>query len=243
MQSSGNPHYKGEKLLSEIDANLINYSNHIVGLFLKRLTLLESSQALIVDFGAGQGTLAEIWKSKTSIKPLCVELDPQLIELLLNKGFRVFSKLSEIPYESDFIYTSNVLEHIEDDIATLQDLNKSLKRGGYLFIYVPAFEVLFSKLDVRVGHYRRYTKGDLLRKLNTAGFDVEVIEFSDSLGFFVTFILKLFRFSFLPTGSISKMMRLYDRLFVPLSIFADSLLFRHVIGKNIFAVARTRVPE
>lgn len=243
VQSSGNPIYKGEKLLSEIDSNLVKYSEHIVELFLKRFQLLRIVQPQVVDFGAGQGTLAEIWESKTLHKPFCVELDPQLIQLLRRKGFSVFSNLSEIPHGSDFIYTSNVLEHIENDLAILQDLNRNLKPGGYLVIYVPAFEILFSKLDDRVGHYRRYTKRDLLEKLKIAGFDVELIEYSDSLGFFVTILLKLVKFSFSPNSSTSKLMRFYDRLFVPLSVFADSLFFKHIVGKNIFAVARTRVTE
>ena len=243
MQSSGNPTYKGEKLLSEIDSNLVKYSNHIVDLFLESFELQPSNQAQIVDFGAGQGTLAEIWASKTSYKPFCVELDPQLIKLLRDKGFRVFANLTEIPLGSDLIYTSNVLEHIEDDLAILRDLKRNLKPGGYLVIYVPAFEILFSKLDVKVGHYRRYSKRDLLEKLEGAGFDVEFIQYSDSLGFFVTIALKLLRFSFSPNSLTSKLMRFYDRFFVPLSIFADSLYFKHIVGKNIFAVARTRVVE
>ena len=61
----------------------------------------------------------------------------------------------------DLIFTSNVLEHIEDDVTILHDLFLHTNDGGQLVVYVPAFQFLYSRLDEKAGHFRRYSKKDL----------------------------------------------------------------------------------
>lgn len=67
----------------------------------------------------------------------------------------------------------DVLEHIEDDAACLDEIYRVLKPGGKVLISVPALPSLYSDFDREVGHYRRYTARVLKRKLSTAGFQVD----------------------------------------------------------------------
>lgn len=59
----------------------------------------------------------------------------------------------------DAIVLMNVLEHIKDDRTVLAELKAYLAPGGALVVLVPAGQWAFGPLDVRLGHYRRYTKG------------------------------------------------------------------------------------
>jgi len=59
----------------------------------------------------------------------------------------------------DAIVLMNVLEHIKDDRAVLAELKKFLAPGGRIVVLVPAGQWAFGPVDVRLGHYRRYTKG------------------------------------------------------------------------------------
>ena len=70
----------------------------------------------------------------------------------------------------NYIYTLNVLEHIEDDAAALRSLHAKLTDGGKLLIYVPAFPVLYTSMDAKVGHVRRYTRDTLMTRVTAAGF-------------------------------------------------------------------------
>ncbi|MCR4295369.1 MAG: class I SAM-dependent methyltransferase, partial [Elusimicrobia bacterium] len=72
----------------------------------------------------------------------------------------------------DTIVCMNVLEHIEDDRATLSRFLGLLKPGGKLVLVVPAHRWLFNPLDAHDGHFRRYEKAELREKLETAGFGV-----------------------------------------------------------------------
>ncbi len=135
----------------------------------------------------------------------------------------------------DYIYALNVLEHIEDDEATLMKIWSKLKPDGVLLVYVPAFQILYSSMDRKVGHFRRYTKRALLEKLRKVGFHVMNARYADSLGFFVSL---LFRFLGNNTGSLNCLgLILYDRIIFPISKICD-VLFSSFLGKNIIVVAR-----
>jgi hypothetical protein len=49
--------------------------------------------------------------------------------------------------------------------------------GGKLALLVPAHQVLYGAFDYALGHYRRYEKGELMRKLEQVGFLVRRIKF------------------------------------------------------------------
>ena len=132
------------------------------------------------------------------------------------------------------IYSLNVLEHIEDDTAIVRELRRKLKPGGKLLIYVPAFQVLYSSMDRKVGHFRRYRLGPLCALLKSAQFEVQDARYVDSLGFLATLVFKLIDKG---SGEINVgMLKLYDRAVFPLSRLLDLLLGR-VGGKNLFVVA------
>jgi SAM-dependent methyltransferase len=67
----------------------------------------------------------------------------------------------------------DVLEHIEDELAALRQVNELLVTGGRLFLTVPAYAFLFSADDAAAGHYRRYTISSLACALARSGFRVE----------------------------------------------------------------------
>jgi SAM-dependent methyltransferase len=195
----------------------------------------------VLDFGAGRGTLARLVHDKTGLKPICAELDPTLAGELKNQGFEVFQFVDQIDETSlDFIYSSNVLEHIEKDREILKVLLTKLKPSGVIAIYVPAFPILFSSLDRNVGHFRRYTKAELVNKLSDAGFELIKCNFNDSLGFFATLILKNLGFKFESGGEATLLMKIYDRVLLPISTMLDQLGCRYIFGKNLVATAKKR---
>jgi SAM-dependent methyltransferase len=240
VQNETNHNYSGYELLSEIDSNLFNYSQHIVNLIISSMGVENLKKYSVLDFGAGQGTLAEILRNQTGNVPVCVELDTNLISILKTKNLPAYRFLSEIDGKFELIYTSNVLEHIEFDLEALRGISKKLSDSGRLAIYVPAFPILFSKLDQQVGHFRRYKKKELVGKLENAGFKVISKEYSDSVGFIATLFLKFFRFSFKLEKRTSNLIKIYDRAIVPISVFLDRLGFKFFFGKNLFVVAELR---
>lgn len=77
--------------------------------------------------------------------------------------------LGSVPAQQKFdvIVMHDVLEHIEDDLAAVKKLSTLLAPNGVLILSVPALPGLFGLHDENLGHFRRYTKGSLLRVLKT----------------------------------------------------------------------------
>jgi len=66
----------------------------------------------------------------------------------------------------------DVIEHIENDIDFLGQINHYLQTAGIVILTVPAYRFLWSKEDIDAGHYRRYTLRELKNKLNRSGFEI-----------------------------------------------------------------------
>jgi SAM-dependent methyltransferase len=81
--------------------------------------------------------------------------------------------------EFDTIVCLNVVEHIEDDVAALQNFAGVLEDGGRAVILVPCGPGLYGSLDEVLGHFRRYTERGLIEAARTAEFRVDrVLKFN-----------------------------------------------------------------
>ena len=233
-QSARRSEYPATELLIRGESDLQNYHEWVVNLFLLHSAKQNSDGSRILDFGAGAGALSRIFEEKTGLKPDGVELDDRLREILCGRGFRGYASVSELNDSYDVIFSSNVLEHIEDDVMALKELRRKLKDDGVLLLYVPAFTLIWSSMDDRVGHYRRYTKRTLSQKLQAAGYRVSAARYCDSLGFVLSILFKLF-------GSrsgepSSRSLRMFDRYVLPVSTLCDVPLHA-LFGKNVFVAA------
>jgi SAM-dependent methyltransferase len=189
-----------------------------------------------LDFGAGIGTFSD----SVPIAPeniYCVEPDEAAQKHLSSHGYNAHGGLAEIAEASiDYLFTLNVLEHIEDDAAAMDEIYRVVRPGGRLLIYVPAFMSLYTSMDSHVGHHRRYDLPGLRKLVRDAGFDIEKAAYFDALGFFATLAFKLFD-SKKPAPLNPKMIGLYDRYVFPASRLLSTPCAR-ILGKNVYLVAR-----
>lgn len=81
----------------------------------------------------------------------------------------------EMPFcnEFDVVGIFDVLEHIEADVDVLRQINGAVRPGGGVLITVPQHGFLWSARDKLAGHFRRYSRTELKKKLELAGFRIE----------------------------------------------------------------------
>lgn len=215
----------------EVLADAVRYNRFLVDSLVREST----GSATAVDFGAGTGLLTAITRAR-GLDVVCVEQDPRLEHHLREQGFDVHRDMTQFGEQScEYIYSLNVLEHIENDEETLAMLYSKLRPGGRLFLYVPALQMLFSSMDKKIGHYRRYHRRPLVRMMQNVGFSVERAEYADSLGVLATLLYKAFGSK---EGHVSPAtVKIYDRLFFPVSRALDRVGFSRLLGKNLLLVA------
>lgn len=72
----------------------------------------------------------------------------------------------------DMISAFDVIEHIDDDLTAISNINKMLKIDGIFIVSVPQHKFLWSRLDGLVKHKRRYSRKELISKLEQNGFKI-----------------------------------------------------------------------
>jgi SAM-dependent methyltransferase len=223
--------YTGGRILEAMH-EAVRYSGAVAGQ-IERAWPAGANSAL--EFGAGDGMFLRRFRAGGKNVD-CVEIDQALRRGLGDAGCRIFGNIREVESGSyDFIYSVNVLEHISDLVGEIAELKRVLRPGGELFVFVPAFRLLWTSLDTEVGHVTRFTRSSLSAALRGGGFRVTQMSYFDSLGFpaalAVRFLERLNLFSY-GGGTVG----FYDRYVFPLSRTLDCAL-SPILGKNLVARA------
>jgi SAM-dependent methyltransferase len=75
----------------------------------------------------------------------------------------------------DLLLATDVLEHVDDDVAALRELRRVAAPGALLLVTVPAHPRLWSDHDVALHHRRRYRRAELLDRVRSADWDPVVV--------------------------------------------------------------------
>jgi SAM-dependent methyltransferase len=141
----------------------------------------------VLDVGCGAGRLLNALNQE-GFSPVGIEPDADLISLAerMNPDLKIYhgegGRLATIPEQFETITIIDVLEHIEDDARQLELMYDQLEPGGRLVVVVPAHQWLYGQRDRNVGHYRRYSRKTLLKRVQHAGFEVQSSRFWNMLG-------------------------------------------------------------
>ncbi|HEY3762098.1 MAG TPA: class I SAM-dependent methyltransferase [Verrucomicrobiae bacterium] len=209
----------------------------------------------ILEIGCSSGQFMAQLRQKGYQNVTGIDISEKAVKLCQDAGLAASvmdAQQLDFPDQSfDLITASDVLEHLKDEKAALQEWCRVLKPGGIVLIFVPAFMFLWSKHDVANRHYRRYRLAELKQALDANGF---VVERSSYWNFSL----------FLPIATVRSVKRLFEKktvgedggtgdLFIPrepvnsilLSILRmENCLFKYGInwpfGVSAMTIARRR---
>ena len=158
----------------------------ILAAFIAQLDL--PSDAKILEIGSGTGGNLEMLSRFGSVSAM--EMDRQALQIAKEKvptvDIRAGTCPNEIPFSADrfdLVCMFDVLEHIQEDEATLSRVRELLSEGGRLLLTVPAYQSLWSAHDDFLHHKRRYTATLLEGKLGDAGLQPLRISYFNTLLF------------------------------------------------------------
>lgn len=127
----------------------------------------------LLEIGAGSGVvLVALRAAGYNAVGIDIADYPNTLDSSIRYGQDAFL----LPKEEQDKYASlalfDVLEHIPDRVAFLQNLRSHFVNHKYLYLTVPAREELYGADDERLGHYLRYTPQSLQRELEAAGYQI-----------------------------------------------------------------------
>lgn len=194
----------------------------------------------VLEVGAGLGEFAALFTGRDRV--VATDVDAGAVKVM-NERFadrpeieaRQLDLEGEIgidePVES--VVAINVLEHFEDDVATLKALAGLVTPGGSIVLWVPAYQSLYGEFDRSVGHFRRYSPQMAREAVTNAGLTCELSRPVNLLGG-LAWWAAVRRGG---TGSPnSKLVEIYDRVVVPASRVLDRVPVP--FGQSVLCVAR-----
>lgn len=200
----------------------------------------------VLEVGAGIGQMTRHLLQMPNIKR-AVAIEPDAASSARHRAEFAGHELitgtaADLPPNSqwDAVLSVNVLEHIRDDEGELKRYSGFLgPRRGALCLFVPARPEIYAPIDKDFGHFRRYTRPELRRKLVQAGFEIARLDYFNCVGYFAWWLnfCLLKKRCFAPAK-----LRFYDRAIFPVAYALESRIIRPPFGQSLLAVARSR-PE
>jgi SAM-dependent methyltransferase len=105
-----------------------------------------------------------------------LDASPVAVKFCAEKGLGTTSlgDILAMPFATDsfdLTLATDVIEHVDDDLAALREIDRVTKPGGFVLITVPAFPSLWGLQDKVAHHKRRYRMRPLLETLRKAGLE------------------------------------------------------------------------
>ncbi|NIU88457.1 MAG: methyltransferase domain-containing protein, partial [Nitrosopumilaceae archaeon] len=82
----------------------------------------------------------------------------------------IVASAEDLPFKNnsfDLVCAFDVIEHIENDTRSVEEMKRVCNNGGSIFITVPAYMILWSHHDVVNQHKRRYITSEIESLFNT----------------------------------------------------------------------------
>ncbi len=202
-----------------------------------------------LDVGCGTGAL--LHHLQQSNEAHGVDYFPIALEFSAKRGIThlVHGNAEALPLATntyDAVVSLDTLEHVPDHVAAAQEIFRVLKPGGIFVMNVPAFQWLWGPHDVALMHQRRYTRREVTRLLQNAGFKVEKASYSVFFLFPVVVLRRLLEK--LQTGpakvKLPRVSPAINRTLVRL-MDAEARLFKSInlpYGSSVVALARKPKP-
>ena len=138
--------------------------------------LAASPGKIVLDVGAGSGTFSNLLADR-GFNVTSTDVTEEALEVLRARvaGPVERADATSLPFADssfDGVILGEVLEHLEDDGGALTEAARVLRPNGVLAVSVPRNPAWFSRSDHWAGHVRRYTREQLVDRVEGAGFGV-----------------------------------------------------------------------
>jgi len=142
----------------------------------------------ILDIGCGTGAVMDRLDGRGTT--FGIDPAPEAVACCLQRGIRKLARASAagLPFPDTYFDAAVMLDVLTqsalcDKTAPLREARRVLKTGGLLFLNVPAYQCLYSSHDRAIQADRRMNRGEVVRLLHDAGFQVRRVTYWNTVLF------------------------------------------------------------
>jgi 2-polyprenyl-3-methyl-5-hydroxy-6-metoxy-1,4-benzoquinol methylase len=208
-----------------------------------------------IEIGAGNGRFAEaILERKAFERYVAVEPSDHFfegLESIASNESGVFevrqSTVDELAEDKsllgkfDSVFSIHVMEHIEDDVDFVRKSLELIRPGGYLIALVPSLDFLYSELDRKIGHFRRYDRTKISKLAESVGAEVVVSRYDNLVGvigwYWVCKIRGIDYHSLSNKKTLKSYFRLFSNYVLPIVSYIERVI-PPPVGLNLTCVLR-----
>lgn len=167
----------------------------ILGSVIDRLDL--PPDARILDVGCGTGGALPFLAGYG--RPYGVDVAAAAVTRAARRGHGGLARgdlLRGLPFRDgvfDLALAMDVLEHVDDDIGALTEIQRVLRPGGRAIVTAPAFMSLWGPHDVAAHHCRRYRLPEMVARAEAAGLEMERATYFNTFLFPITALFRAWR--------------------------------------------------
>lgn len=161
------------------------------------LSIISDTKRVILDYGCGTGFNLELLQDYGEVWG--ADIEPLAIKYSKSRGIKkvvLVKKKKRLPFKNgqfEIITCLDVLEHVEEGGCLLDEFNRILKKKGYLIVFVPAYPILWGRLDNYSHHLRRYLRHGLIDNLSASGFKPIKVFYFNYFFFVPILMVRLFQ--------------------------------------------------
>ena len=157
----------------------------------RKFTEYSLNAKVIGDIGAGDGFfIKNLPINKVNYSLYCI--DTGYLKNEFSNDITYLREYNEIDLEA--LLFIDVLEHVQNDVALLEEYVNKSKNGSYFYITVPAFQSLWSGHDIFLEHVKRYTLKEVVDTVEKAGLSVVSAQYIFSFIFPLVWLKRKLKF-------------------------------------------------
>lgn len=150
----------------------------------------------LLDVGCGTGAMLRHLERFGS--PIGIEAEEEAVRLCRTRrvGAVQLAETPPLPFEGDrfdLVTMLDVLEHVDDDVEMLREVERTLRPGGMLLLSVPAYRFLWGLQDEVAHHKRRYVAREVRERVEAAGLQIGRLSYFNTILFAPIAVVRLLR--------------------------------------------------
>lgn len=152
----------------------------------KNIKKIGNIKSPALEIGCGNGVFKKQLENELEITVDGCDLNTKALSMIKESRGRIMvyninDKNNGLLNNYSTLLLMDVIEHTEDDVSFLKTAVLHAKANAIIIINVPAYQFLYSKYDIEVGHVKRYSKEEVKKLFESAGIEPVLINYWGAL--------------------------------------------------------------